>query len=102
MWDPSGKDEVVQTSLCVSVLMRWNFGFDFQSEASAMCRLMVPDFSSQTAYLYSDSAVFVCSTGTGKFSPPKEKIVFNTQGTEQRESEAVSSLILLVVSVPLP
>ncbi|XP_059533385.1 nuclear pore complex protein Nup133 isoform X1 [Myotis daubentonii] len=52
----------------------------FQSEESAMCRLMVPDFCNQTTYLYSESAVFVCSTGTGKFSPPQEKIVFNTQG----------------------
>ncbi|ELK34847.1 Nuclear pore complex protein Nup133 [Myotis davidii] len=52
----------------------------FQSEESAMCRLMVPDFSNQTTYLYSENAVFVCSTGTGKFSPPQEKIVFNTQG----------------------
>ncbi|KAK1327991.1 hypothetical protein QTO34_012413 [Cnephaeus nilssonii] len=40
----------------------------FQSEELTTCRLMVPDFSSQTAYLYSESAVFVCSTGTGKFS----------------------------------
>lgn len=45
-----------------------------------MCRLMVPNFSNQTAYLYTESAVYVCSTGTGKFSLPREKIVFNTQG----------------------
>ncbi|XP_036925305.1 nuclear pore complex protein Nup133 [Sturnira hondurensis] len=52
----------------------------FQSEESLMCRLMVPDFSNQTAYLCSGSAVFVCSTGTGRFSPPQEKIVFGTPG----------------------
>uniref|UniRef100_A0A8C0RJ30 Nucleoporin Nup133/Nup155-like C-terminal domain-containing protein n=1 Tax=Canis lupus familiaris TaxID=9615 RepID=A0A8C0RJ30_CANLF len=52
----------------------------FQSEDLIMCRLMVPNFSNQTAYLYTESAVYVCSTGTGKFSLPREKIVFNTQG----------------------
>ncbi|KAM7050152.1 nuclear pore complex protein Nup133 [Molossus nigricans] len=52
----------------------------FQSEELIMCRLMVPNFSNQAAYLYNESAVFVCSTGTGKFSPPQEKLVFNTQG----------------------
>ncbi|XP_008583003.1 PREDICTED: nuclear pore complex protein Nup133 [Galeopterus variegatus] len=52
----------------------------FQSEDLIMCRLMVPNFSSQTAYLYTENAVYVCSTGTGKFSLPQEKIVFNSQG----------------------
>ncbi|KAF6073549.1 nucleoporin 133 [Phyllostomus discolor] len=52
----------------------------FQSEEALLCRLMVPDFSNQTAYLYSGTAVFVCSTGTGRFSPPQEKIVFSTPG----------------------
>ncbi|XP_046509554.1 nuclear pore complex protein Nup133 [Equus quagga] len=52
----------------------------FQSEDLIMCRLMVPNFSNQTAYLYTESAVYVCSTGTGKFSLPREKIVFNIQG----------------------
>ncbi|XP_073076070.1 nuclear pore complex protein Nup133 isoform X1 [Manis javanica] len=52
----------------------------FQSEDLIMCRLMVPNFSNQTAYLYTESAVCVCSTGTGKFSLPQEKIVFNAQG----------------------
>lgn len=59
-----------------------------------MCRLMVPNFSNQTAYLYTESAVCVCSTGTGKFSLPQEKIVFNAQGTvtvlESMTSELVS------------
>lgn len=41
---------------------------------------MVPNFSSQTACLYTESAVYMCSTGTGKLSLPQEKIVFNTQG----------------------
>ncbi|XP_069911983.1 nuclear pore complex protein Nup133 isoform X3 [Oryctolagus cuniculus] len=52
----------------------------FQSEDMIMCRLVVPNFSNQTAYLYTESAVYVCSTGTGKFSLPREKIAFNTQG----------------------
>eukprot|EP00070_Physeter_catodon_P030612 XP_028337506.1 nuclear pore complex protein Nup133 isoform X2 [Physeter catodon] len=52
----------------------------FQSEDLIICQLMVPNFSNQTAYLYTESAVYVCSTGTGKFSLPREKIVFNTQG----------------------
>ncbi|XP_019481902.1 PREDICTED: nuclear pore complex protein Nup133 [Hipposideros armiger] len=52
----------------------------FQSEDSVACRLMVPDFSVRTACLYTESSVYVCSTGTGKFSIPQEKIVFNAQG----------------------
>uniref|UniRef100_A0A8I6A7P7 Nuclear pore complex protein Nup133 n=1 Tax=Rattus norvegicus TaxID=10116 RepID=A0A8I6A7P7_RAT len=52
----------------------------FQSEDLVACRLMVPDFPSQMTYLYMESAVFVCSTGTGKVSLPQEKIVFDTQG----------------------
>ncbi|GAB1293790.1 Nuclear pore complex protein Nup133 [Apodemus speciosus] len=52
----------------------------FQSEDLVTCRLMVPDFSSQTTYLHMENAVFVCSTGTGRFSLPQEKIVFDTQG----------------------
>uniref|UniRef100_A0ABK0LY53 Nucleoporin 133 n=1 Tax=Rattus norvegicus TaxID=10116 RepID=A0ABK0LY53_RAT len=50
------------------------------SEDLVACRLMVPDFPSQMTYLYMESAVFVCSTGTGKVSLPQEKIVFDTQG----------------------
>ncbi|XP_015359795.1 nuclear pore complex protein Nup133 isoform X2 [Marmota marmota marmota] len=52
----------------------------FQSEDLVMCRLMVPDSSSQTAYLYTENAVHVCTTGTGKFSLPRERISFNSQG----------------------
>ncbi|ELW68081.1 Nuclear pore complex protein Nup133 [Tupaia chinensis] len=52
----------------------------FQSEDLILCRLMVPNFSNQAAYLYTESAVYVCSPGTGRFSLPQEKIVFNTQG----------------------
>ncbi|KAH0519864.1 Nuclear pore complex protein Nup133 [Microtus ochrogaster] len=52
----------------------------FQSEDLIPCRLMVPNFSSQMTYLYMENAVFVCSTGTGKFSLPQEKIVFDAQG----------------------
>ncbi|XP_040843996.1 nuclear pore complex protein Nup133 isoform X2 [Ochotona curzoniae] len=52
----------------------------FESEDLIMCRLVVPNFSNQTAYLYTENAVYVCSTGTGKFSLPREKIAFNAQG----------------------
>ncbi|KAM8813256.1 nuclear pore complex protein Nup133 [Rhynchonycteris naso] len=52
----------------------------FQSEELIICRLMLPDFLNQTAYLYNENTVFVCSTGMGKFSLPQEKIVFNIQG----------------------
>uniref|UniRef100_A0A8D2BCI1 Nuclear pore complex protein Nup133 n=1 Tax=Sciurus vulgaris TaxID=55149 RepID=A0A8D2BCI1_SCIVU len=52
----------------------------FQSEDLVICRLMVPDFSSQMAYLYTENAVHVCTTGTGKFSLPRERISFNSQG----------------------
>lgn len=76
----SGNSEILPTSVSVSVLTGCHFKSDFQSEEALVCRLMVPDFSSQTAYLYSGSAVFVCSTGTGRFSPPQERIVFSTPG----------------------
>ncbi|XP_017381982.1 nuclear pore complex protein Nup133 [Cebus imitator] len=52
----------------------------FQSEDLVLCQLMIPNFSNQTAYLYNESAIYVCSTGTGRFSLPQEKIVFNSQG----------------------
>ncbi|XP_006902128.1 PREDICTED: nuclear pore complex protein Nup133 [Elephantulus edwardii] len=52
----------------------------FQSEDLIKCRLVVPNLSNQTAYLYTESAVYVCSTGSGKFSLPQEKIGFSTQG----------------------
>uniref|UniRef100_A0A8D0G1L1 Nuclear pore complex protein Nup133 n=1 Tax=Sphenodon punctatus TaxID=8508 RepID=A0A8D0G1L1_SPHPU len=51
----------------------------FQSE-ELMCQLVVPDFSSYSAYLYTEDEVFACSTGTGRISLPQEKIVFSTQG----------------------
>ncbi|XP_016018907.2 nuclear pore complex protein Nup133 [Rousettus aegyptiacus] len=52
----------------------------FQSEDLIACRLMVPSCASQTACLHTGSAVYVCSTGTGRFSLPQEKIVFDAQG----------------------
>ncbi|XP_007936712.1 nuclear pore complex protein Nup133 [Orycteropus afer afer] len=52
----------------------------FQSEDLINCRLVVPNFSNQTAYLCTESAVYVCSTGNGRFSLPREKIGFGTQG----------------------
>lgn len=81
--------------------------FNFQSEDLITCRLMVPDLSVQTACLYTDGAVYVCSTGTGKFSVPQEKIVFNSQGTvavlESKISELFShSFPISVASSTLP
>ncbi|XP_002760617.4 nuclear pore complex protein Nup133 [Callithrix jacchus] len=52
----------------------------FQSEDLVLCQLMIPNFSNQTACLYNESTIYVCSTGTGRFSLPQEKIVFNAQG----------------------
>lgn len=69
------------TNIFVLILTKCNPKFTFQSEDLIPCRLMVPNFSSQMAYLYMENAVFVCSTGTGKFSLPQEKIVFDAQGT---------------------
>lgn len=69
------------TNIFVLNLTNYNPKFTFQSEDLIPCRLMVPNFSSQMTYLYMENAVFVCSTGTGKFSLPQEKIVFDAQGT---------------------
>ncbi|KAJ8787319.1 hypothetical protein J1605_005724 [Eschrichtius robustus] len=74
-WSSLGHCQYVQ--MWASVL---EFFSGIQSEDLIICQLMVPNFSNQTAYLYTESAVYVCSTGTGKFSLPQEKIVFNTQG----------------------
>lgn len=86
--------KIIQTSIFVSILIKCNLKFNFQSEDLIICQLMVPNFSNQTAYLYTESAVYVCSTGTGKFSLPREKIVFNTQGRvvvlENRIRELIS------------
>ncbi|XP_061480465.1 nuclear pore complex protein Nup133 [Rhineura floridana] len=51
----------------------------FQPE-ELMCRLVVPDFSSHAAYLYTEDEVFACSTGTGRTSLPQEKMTFCVQG----------------------
>lgn len=69
------------TNIFVLILTNYDPNFTFQSEDLITCRLMVPNFSSQMTYLFMENAVFVCSTGTGKFSLPQEKIVFDTQGT---------------------
>ncbi|KAG8123594.1 hypothetical protein E2320_018961 [Naja naja] len=51
----------------------------FQPE-EPMCHLLVPDFSSHFACLYTENEVFACSTGTGRTSLPQEKIIFSAQG----------------------
>lgn len=82
--------EITQTRVFVSVLLKCRVKLNFQSEDSVACRLMVPDFSVRTACLYTESAFYVCSTGTGKFSVPQEKIVFNSQGTVPVSESRVS------------
>nr|XP_003415271.1 nuclear pore complex protein Nup133 isoform X1 [Loxodonta africana] len=52
----------------------------FQSEDLIKCRLVVPNFSNQTAYLCTENAIYVCSTGNGRLSLPREKIGFAAQG----------------------
>lgn len=59
---------------------------------------MVPNFSNQTAYLYTESAVYVCATGTGKFSLPREKIVFNTQGTVSVSERMINDSLVILSS----
>ncbi|XP_003215915.1 nuclear pore complex protein Nup133 isoform X1 [Anolis carolinensis] len=51
----------------------------FQAE-EPVGHLVVPDFSSQAACLYTEEVVFACSTGTGRPSLPQEKITFCSQG----------------------
>ncbi|XP_066472904.1 nuclear pore complex protein Nup133 [Tiliqua scincoides] len=48
----------------------------FQPE-ELICRLIIPDFSSHAACLYTEDEVFACSTGTGRISLPQEKIIFS-------------------------
>lgn len=80
------------------IIIKHNLTFNFQSEDLIMCRLMVPNFSNQTAYLYTESAVYVCATGTGKFSLPREKIVFNTQGTVSVLERVINDLLVVLSS----
>uniref|UniRef100_A0ACB8GC78 Uncharacterized protein n=1 Tax=Sphaerodactylus townsendi TaxID=933632 RepID=A0ACB8GC78_9SAUR len=51
----------------------------FQPE-ELICKLVVPDFSSHAACLYTEDEIFACSTGTGRISLPQEKITFSAQG----------------------
>nr|XP_056709304.1 nuclear pore complex protein Nup133 [Euleptes europaea] len=51
----------------------------FQPE-ELICKLVVPDFSSPAACLYTEDEIFACSTGTGRISLPQEKITFSAQG----------------------
>lgn len=86
--------EVIQKYFLFQFLL--NIIFNFQSEDLTICRLMVPNFSNQTACLYTESAVYMCSTGTGKFSLPQEKIVFNAQGgSSVLETRIRNSLVIL-------
>ncbi|XP_054843519.1 nuclear pore complex protein Nup133 [Eublepharis macularius] len=51
----------------------------FQPE-ELICKLVVPDFSSHAACLYTEDEIFACSTGRGRISLPQEKITFSAQG----------------------
>jgi hypothetical protein len=77
----SYKDVIIKSQVFLFHSQKYDLKFDFQSEDLILCRLMVPSFSSQTAYLCAENVVFVCSTGTGRSSIPPEKIVFSAQGT---------------------
>ncbi|NXO00194.1 NU133 protein, partial [Rhinopomastus cyanomelas] len=56
----------------------------FKSEDEVLCCLVVPDYSTNVAYLWKEGRkedeVFACSTGTGRISLPQEKILFGIQG----------------------
>ncbi|KAK2489336.1 hypothetical protein MC885_004420 [Smutsia gigantea] len=79
-WELDDCSEKQAHSWDINRVLKENVADAIWSEDLIMCRLMVPDFSNQTAYLYTESAVCVCPTGTGKCSLPQEKIVFNAQG----------------------
>ncbi|XP_069036150.1 nuclear pore complex protein Nup133 [Lepisosteus oculatus] len=53
----------------------------FQSEENLLdMRFLLPDPSSQAAYLYNKELIFACSTGTGRGDLPEEKISFSFPG----------------------
>ncbi|OCT89964.1 nuclear pore complex protein Nup133 [Xenopus laevis] len=52
----------------------------FQARGMQLCQLVVPNFSSQACYLYTQEMIFACSTGTGRSTLPQEKIPFEAQG----------------------
>ncbi|XP_068087938.1 nuclear pore complex protein Nup133 [Hyperolius riggenbachi] len=56
------------------------FNPPFQSEDTLSSRLVVPNYTSQVAYIYTKGIVFACSTGTRRSSLPQEKISFEGQG----------------------
>ncbi|XP_020642196.3 nuclear pore complex protein Nup133 isoform X1 [Pogona vitticeps] len=51
----------------------------FQPE-ELMCHLILPDFSSHAACLYTENELFACSTGTGRTSLPQERMTLSVQG----------------------
>ncbi|MGH0127985.1 UNVERIFIED_CONTAM: hypothetical protein FKN15_064395 [Acipenser sinensis] len=53
----------------------------FQSEEELLnCQFVLPCFSGQAAYLFTEELVFACSTGTGRGAVPEEKIPFSFPG----------------------
>ncbi|KAM3931156.1 nuclear pore complex protein Nup133 [Leptodactylus fuscus] len=52
----------------------------FQSEDMLAAQLVIPNFSSQAACIYTKDMVFACSTGTKRVTVPQEKISFEAQG----------------------
>ncbi|XP_075387887.1 nuclear pore complex protein Nup133 isoform X1 [Tenrec ecaudatus] len=72
------EDDGYQGSGAISVEVT-QYNPPFQSEDLINCRLVVPNFSNQTAYLYTENELYVSSTGNGRFSLPREKISFGSQ-----------------------
>ncbi|XP_072121492.1 nuclear pore complex protein Nup133 [Mobula birostris] len=53
----------------------------YQPDEELPCqRFLIPDYSSQAAYLYTYDMVFACSTGTGRAGLPQEKLHLNMPG----------------------
>ncbi|XP_072907267.1 nuclear pore complex protein Nup133 [Hemitrygon akajei] len=53
----------------------------YQPDRELPCqRFLIPDYSSQAAYLYTYDMVFACSTGTGRAGLPQEKLHLNMPG----------------------
>ncbi|MBN3309249.1 NU133 protein, partial [Amia calva] len=53
----------------------------FQSEEELLgVRFLLPQFSGQAAYLFTEDMVFACSTGVGRGAVPEEKMSFGSPG----------------------
>ncbi|MBN3324083.1 NU133 protein, partial [Atractosteus spatula] len=74
------QEQGLQTSQEISVEVT-KYNPPFQSEENLLdMRFLLPDPSSQAAYLYNKELIFACSTGTGRGDLPEEKISFSFPG----------------------